>query len=155
HQRRRLPLAVGGTLLYVPILLQGLCEAPPSDPAARARLCEESPEQGHEHPYARLAAVDPFAAAKLHPREDSQVIRELEVHYLAGVPMAAFQAGDGLAERPFAAVVIGLNREREHLYRRIGVRIGWQLANGLLEETRALVDRGYRRREPALTGLGY
>jgi tRNA dimethylallyltransferase len=155
HQRRRLPLVVGGTGLYVRILLRGLCEAPPSDPAVRAQLCEEVREQGHDHLYARLVATDPLAAAKLHPRDASKIIRALEVHHLSGVPMSSFQAGHGFAERPFAALVIGLNREREHLYRRIEERIDWQLANGLLEETRDLLDRGYRRHEPALTGLGY
>ena len=69
--------------------------------------------------------------------------------------MSSFQAGHGFAERPFAALVIGLNRERAHLYRRIEERIDWQLANGLLEETRALLGRGYLRHGPALTGLGY
>jgi tRNA dimethylallyltransferase len=155
HQRRRLPVVVGGTGLYVRILLQGLCGAPPSDPAVRMQLCKEAREQGHDHLYARLIAVDPLTAAKLHPRDTSKIIRALEVHDLSGIPMSSFQAGHGFAERPFSALVIGLNRERGDLYRRIEERIDWQLANGLLEETRDLLARGYRRQEPALTGLGY
>ena len=155
HQRRRLPLIVGGTGLYVRILLQGLCDAPPSDPTVRARLCEEAREQGRDHLYARLVAADPVTAAKLHPRDASKIIRALEVHHLSGVPISSFQAGHGFAERPFSALVIGLNREREHLYRRIEERIDWQLTNGLLEEARDLLARGYRRHGPALTGLGY
>ena len=155
HQRRRLPLVVGGTGLYVRILLQGLCEAPASDPAVRAQLHGEAREQGHDHLYARLVVADPLTAAKLHPRDASKIIRALEVHRLSGVPMSSFQAAHGFAERPFAALVIGLNREREPLYRRIEERIDWQLANGLLEETRDLLARGYRRNGPALTGLGY
>jgi tRNA dimethylallyltransferase len=155
HQRRRLPLVVGGTGLYVRSLLQGLCAAPPSDPAVRAQLCEEARQQGHDHLYRRLAAADPLTAAKLHPRDASKIIRALEVYHLSGVPMSSFQAGHGFAERPFSALVIGLNREREHLYRRIEQRIDWQVANGLLEETRDLLARGYRRDGSALTGLGY
>ena len=155
HQRRRLPLVVGGTGLYVRILLQGLCEAPPSDPAVRAQLCEEAREQGYDHLYRRLAAADPLTAAKLHPRDASKIIRALEVYHLSGVPMSSFHAGHGFADRPFSALVIGLNREREHLYRRIEQRIDWQVANGLLEETCALLARGYRRDGSALTGLGY
>ena len=69
--------------------------------------------------------------------------------------MSSFQAEHGFSERPFSALVIGLNREREHLYRRIEERIDWQLANGLLEETRHLLARGYRRDDPGLKGLGY
>jgi len=155
HQRRRLPLVVGGTGLYVRILLQGLCDAPPSDPAVRAQFCEEAREQGPSHMYERLASVDPVTAAKLHPGDISKIIRALEVLHLSGVPMSSFQAGHGFTERPFSALVIGLNRERTHLYRRIEERIDWQLANGLLEETRDLLARGYRREAPAMTGLGY
>jgi tRNA dimethylallyltransferase len=155
YQRRRLPLVVGGTGLYVRILLQGLCEAPPSDPTVRTQLSEEAREQGHEHLYARLAAADPATAAKLHPRDTSKIIRALEVHRLSGVPLSSFQAGHAFMERPFSAFVIGLNREREHLYRRIEDRIEWQLANGLVQETRRLLDSGYRRDSPAMTGLGY
>jgi tRNA dimethylallyltransferase len=155
YERRRLPLVVGGTGLYVRVLLQGLCDAPPSDPNVRARLCEEAREQGLDGLHARLAAADPVTAAKLHPRDASKVIRALEVHHLSGVPMSAFQAGHGFIERPFSALVIGLNRERPHLYRRIEERIDWQLANGLVEETRALLEGGVRRESPAMTGLGY
>ena len=155
HQRGRLPLVVGGTGLYVRILLQGLCEAPPSNPVVRAQLCEEARAQGHDHLYARLATVDPVTAAKLHPRDTSKIVRALEVHHLSGVPMSSFQAGHGFSERPFSSLVIGLNREREHLYRRIEERIDWQLAHGLLEETCDLLARGYRRDDAAMTGLGY
>jgi tRNA dimethylallyltransferase len=155
HQRRALPLIVGGTGLYVRILLQGLCNAPPSDPGLRAQLCEEGREQGPVHLYERLAAADPMTAAKLHPRDTSKIIRALEVKHLSGIPMSSFQAGHGFADRPYSALVIGLNREREHLYRRIEERIEWQLANGLLEETRHLLAQAYRRESPAMTGLGY
>lgn len=155
HRQRRLPLVVGGTGLYVRILLQGLCEAPPSDPVVRAQLCEEIREHGHERLYARLAAADPVTAAKLHPRDTSKIIRALEVQHLSGVPMSAFQAEHGFTDRPFSTLVIGLNREREHLYRRIEARIDWQLDHGILEETRELLARGYRRDDPAMTGLGY
>lgn len=154
HERRRLPLVVGGTGLYVRILLQGLCGAPPSNPLVRAQLCQEAREHGHDHLYARLAAADPVTAGKLHPRDTSKIIRALEVHHLSGVPMSSFQAGHGFTERPFSSLVIGLNREREHLYRRIEERIDWQLANGLVEETRELLAR-YPRESAAMTGLGY
>ena len=155
YQSHRLPLVVGGTGLYVRILLEGLCEAPASDPGLRAQLCEEAREEGHDRLYARLAAADPLTAAKLHPHDTSKIIRALEVLRLSGVPMSSFQAGHGFAERPFSALVIGLNRERESLYRRIEERIDWQLANGLLEETRELLDRGYGPGSPGMTGLGY
>jgi tRNA dimethylallyltransferase len=155
YDRRKIPLVVGGTGLYMRILLQGLCEAPPSDPGVRAQLYAEAREQGQERLYARLAANDPVGAAKLHPRDTSKIIRALEVQELSGVPLSSFQAGHGFGDRPYSALVIGLNREKEDLYRRIEERIDWQLANGLLEETRHLLNQGYRRDAPSMTGLGY
>lgn len=155
HHQRRIPLVVGGTGLYVRILLQGLCDAPPSDPSVRAQLCEEARERGHENLYERLTAADPVTAAKLHPRDTSKIIRALEVHHLSGVPISSFQTRHGFAERPFSALVIGLNRERSSLYRRIEERIDWQLSNGLVEETRSLLEQGYPRTSPGMTGLGY
>lgn len=152
---RRLPLVVGGTGLYVRTLLKGLCEAPPADPALRAQLRQEARDQGADRFYARLVAVDPESASKLHPRDTSKVIRALEVYQLSGRPMSAFQAQHGFAERPYQALLIGLNRDRDALYRRIEERIDWQLAHGFIEETKQLLDRGYLRDSAAMKGLGY
>jgi tRNA dimethylallyltransferase len=155
YERRQLPLVVGGTGLYVRTLLQGLCAAPSGDPILRAQLCKEAYEQGPDRFYARLVAVDPVTASKLHPRDTPKVIRALEVHHLSGRPMSEFQQRHRFAERPFSALLIGLNRERNALYRRIEERIDWQLANGLVQETRQLVDHGYPRDCAAMKGLGY
>jgi tRNA dimethylallyltransferase len=155
YRRRMLPLLVGGTGLYVRTLLQWLCEAPPSDPRVRARLRHEAYEQGGEQLYARLALVDPLTAAKLHPRDVPKILRALEVYLQSGSPLSSFQSMHGFRERPFSALVIGLNRERDHLYRRIEERIDWQLSHGLIDETQTLLRRGYRRDSPAMKGLGY
>jgi len=146
---------VGGTGLYVRTLLKGLCDAPPTDPMMREALRQEAKEQGHDRLYARLVTVDPVAAARLHPRDESKVIRALEVYQLSGRRMSEFQEEHGFAERPFAALIIGLNRDRDALYRRIEERIDWQLAHGLIEETTQLLAQGYRRDSAAMKGLGY
>jgi tRNA dimethylallyltransferase len=155
YRRGMLPLLVGGTGLYVRTLLQGLCEAPPSDPLVRARLRHDACEQGSEQLYARLVLVDPLTAAKLHPRDTSKILRALEVYLQSGLPLSSFQSKHGFSERPFSALVIGLNRGREQLYRRIEERIDWQLTHGLVDETQTLLARGYRRDSPAMKGLGY
>ncbi len=155
HRARRLPFIVGGTGLYVRTLLQGLCAAPPADPAVRAALRREAKEQGHDRLYARLVTVDPHTAARLHPRDEAKVIRALEVHQLSGRRMSEFQAQHRFAEKPFASLVIGLDRDRASLYRRIEERIDCQLAHGLVEETRQLLARGYQRDSAAMKGLGY
>ena len=151
----RLPLVVGGTGLYVRTLIKGLCDAPPADPIVRAALRQDAKDQGHDRLYARLVAVDPVAAARLHPRDESKVIRALEVYQLSGRRMSEFQEEHGFAERPFSVLIIGLNRDRSALYRRIEERIDWQLAHGLIEETTQLLAQGYRRDSAAMKGLGY
>lgn len=155
YRDRRLPLVVGGTGLYVRTLLKGLCDAPPADPTVRAALRQEAKDQGYDCLYARLVDVDPAAAARLHPRDESKVIRALEVHQLSGRRMSEFQQEHGFAKRPFSALIIGLNRERGALYRRIEERIDWQLAHGLIEETKQLLAQGYQRDSGAMKGLGY
>ncbi|HEY6639961.1 MAG TPA: tRNA (adenosine(37)-N6)-dimethylallyltransferase MiaA [Nitrospiraceae bacterium] len=151
----RLPLVVGGTGLYVRTLLKGLCDAPPADPILRAALRREAKDQGHDRLYARLVEVDPATAARLHPRDESKVIRALEVHQLSGRRMSEFQQEHGFAERPFSTLIIGLNRDRDALYRRIEERIDWQLAHGLIEETQQLLIQGHQRTSAAMKGLGY
>jgi len=151
----RLPLVVGGTGLYVRTLLKGLCDAPQADPTVRAALRQEAKDQGHDHLYARLVEVDPVAAARLHPRDKSKVVRALEVFQLSGRRMSEFQQEHGFAERPYSALVIGLNRDRDALYRRIEERIDWQLAHGLIEETKQFLVQGYRLDSVAMKSLGY
>ena len=155
HRDLRLPLVVGGTGLYVRTLIKGLCDAPPSDPIVRAALRQDAKDHGHDRLYARLVAVDPVAAARLHPRDESKVIRALEVYQLSGRRMSEFQEGHRFAERPFSVLIIGLNRDRNALYRRIEARIDWQLAHGLIEETKLLLVQGYQRDSAAMKGLGY
>ena len=155
YRDHRLPLVVGGTGLYVRTLLKGLCDAPPTDPIVRAALKQEAEDQGHDRLYARLVEVDPVAASRLHPRDESKVLRALEVYQLSGRRMSEFQQEHGFAERPFSTLMIGLNRDRDALYRRIEERIDWQLAHGLIEETKQLLDQGYQRDSAAMKGLGY
>jgi tRNA dimethylallyltransferase len=155
YQDSRLPLVVGGTGLYVRTLLKGLCNAPPADPIMRAALWREAEDHGHDRLYATLVKVDPASAARLHPRDESKVIRALEVYQLSGRRMSEFQYEHQFSEKPFSALIIGLNRDRGALYRRIEERIDWQLAHGLIEETKQLLAQGYQRTGAAMKGLGY
>ncbi len=155
YARKQLPLVVGGTGLYVRTLLKGLCEAPPADAELRKQLQREAREQGDDRFYARLVEVDPATAARLHPKDVSKVIRALEVFQLSGKSLLSFQSVHQFAERPYRTLVFGLQRDREALYRRIEERIDWQLAHGMVDETRALLQQGYQRESAAMKGLGY
>jgi tRNA dimethylallyltransferase len=151
----RLPFVVGGTGLYIRTLVRGLCSAPQADPKVRADLKELREQEGRNGLYAELMRVDPAATAKLHPNDESKVMRALEVYRLSGRLMSEIQAEHRFQEAPFSSLLIGLQRTTETLYRRIDERIDWQLTHGMIEETRLLLDRGYGRELGSMKGLGY
>lgn len=151
----RLPFVVGGTGLYLRTLVRGLCPAPQADPHIRADLKKLRDEQGRDGLYAELMRVDPETAARLHPNDESKVIRALEVFRLSGCTMSTMHDEHRFQDTPFSALLIGLQRPKATLYRRIEERIDWQLTHGMVEETRALLDRGYGRELGSMKGLGY
>ncbi|MFZ1805546.1 MAG: tRNA (adenosine(37)-N6)-dimethylallyltransferase MiaA [Nitrospira sp.] len=151
----QLPFVVGGTGLYLRTLVRGLCPAPQADLQVRAALKKLRDEQGRDGLYAELMRVDRETAARLHPNDESKVMRAIEVYRLSGRPLSTVQAEHGFHETPFSALLIGLERKKETLYRRIEERIDWQLTHGMVEETRALLDRGYGRELASMKGLGY
>ena len=151
----RLPFVVGGTGLYIRTLVRGLCPAPQADLQVRADLKKLRDERGRDGLYAELMCVDPETAARLHPNDESKVMRAIEVYRLSGRPLSTVQAEHRFQETPFSTLLIGLERKKETLYRRIEERIDWQLTHGMVEETRSLLDRGYGRELGSMKGLGY
>jgi tRNA dimethylallyltransferase len=150
--RDRLPLLVGGTPLYVNAVVEGwrIPRVPP-DPAFRARLEAEAETIGLPALAARLAAVDPVAAARSGANL-RRVIRALEIYEATGRPMSA-QEGKG--PRPFATLEIGLTMPREALYAAVDRRVDDQIARGLVDEVRALLVAGLSPEAPAMSALGY
>ncbi|HKS70644.1 MAG TPA: tRNA (adenosine(37)-N6)-dimethylallyltransferase MiaA [Ktedonobacterales bacterium] len=151
--RGALPLLVGGTGLYVRAVVDGLAiPAVAPAPELRAELEAEAAAHGPEALHARLAALDPDAAARIAPRNTRRLIRALEVTLLTGRP---FSAQQGRRPTPYRPLLIGLNMDRAALYARAAARIEAMLAAGLVEETRTLVARGYDWTLPAMSSLGY
>ena len=151
--RGALPLQVGGTGLYVRAVVDGLAiPAVAPAPELRAELEAEAAAHGPEALHARLAALDPPAAARIAPRNTRRLIRALEVTLLTGRP---FSAQQGRRPTPYRPLLIGLNMDRAALYARADARIEAMLATGLVDETRALVARGYDWALPAMSSLGY
>ncbi len=153
HQRGRVPLLVGGTGLYVRAVLDGLRipEVLP-DPELRARLAKEAAVISAEALHARLAALDPTAAARIDPRNVRRVIRALEVCLTAGQPISELQQA---SPPPYRILRIGLTRPRTQLYARIDARVDAMIAAGLVDEVHSLLARGYGPELPAMSGLGY
>jgi tRNA dimethylallyltransferase len=143
--RGKLPLLVGGTMLYFKGLRDGLDNLPQADPELRARLDREVAEKGTPALHARLAELDPQTAARLSPNDTQRVQRALEIHALCGQPMSTLLARAPKMELPFDILPLSLEpSDRSVLHARIAARFDAMLtaADGLLDEVRRLRARG-------------
>jgi tRNA dimethylallyltransferase len=157
--RGRLPLLVGGTMLYFKALRDGLDEMPPADAAVRAQLDAEAAERGWPALHAELARVDPATAARLPPNDAQRVQRALEVFRVSGRPLSEWQrgpAGDA-AERAAAWPMVSLEpASRAWLHQRIADRFDAMLQGGFVAEVQRLRARGDLRPElPSMRCVGY
>ena len=144
--RGKLPLLVGGTMLYFKALRDGLDELPQADPALRARLDAEAAQLGMPALHARLARLDPATAARLQPNDSQRIQRALEIIELTGQPMSSLLSNRAAPELPFALLPLALEpSDRAVLHERIAQRFDAMLADeerGLLAEVAALRARG-------------
>lgn len=146
-------IVVGGTGLYVRALLLGLFEGPPASPELRAELAALGIAALRE----QLERVDPAAAAKIEKNDEKRMIRALEVFQLTGEPMSAHQARHDHRTLPrrYDARLIGLNPEREDLYKAIDTRVDEMIAAGFEAEVAALRARGFRPPLRSQQAIGY
>lgn len=155
EERKVLPLLTGGTGLYIRAVTRGFAfPEGPGDPQLRSRLNEEATRLGKEEMHRKLQAVDPVSAVKIHPNDLKRVLRALEVYFLTGTPISQQQKA-GAFTLPGETIYIAVTREREELYRRIEKRVDQMLAQGLLEEVRNLLKKGYSPELQSMQGLGY
>ncbi|MCC5862933.1 MAG: tRNA (adenosine(37)-N6)-dimethylallyltransferase MiaA [Gammaproteobacteria bacterium] len=155
--RGRLPLLVGGTMLYFRALLQGLSPLPPRDPALRARLDAQAAVGGWPALHARLAELDPEAAARIQPRDAQRIQRAMEVATLTGQPLSGLQSRQPGPPAPWQFLTIALiPGDRGRLAADIAARFDRMMERGLLEEVRALYGRDdLDEHTPALRAVGY
>ena len=154
--RGRLPLLVGGTMLYLRALLQGLSELPSSDPALRAQLAIELAERGATELHGELAAIDPAAAARIHPNDPQRLLRALEVYRQTGTPISVLQQAWRAAPRRGGVLIALAPADRSVLHERIARRFDAMLEAGFLDEVRALMQRpGMHADLPSMRAVGY
>lgn len=151
----RLPFVVGGTGLYVRTLVRGLCDAPQAQPDFRDQLLGEARlrEKGYLHQ--ELSRVDPESAQRLHPNDEVKIMRALEVHHVSGKRLSELQREHRFSGESFSPLLLGLNRDRDVLSGRIEQRVDTFFTNGLVDETRMLLAKGYHRALGSMKGLGY
>ncbi|MGH7926579.1 MAG: tRNA (adenosine(37)-N6)-dimethylallyltransferase MiaA [Candidatus Binatia bacterium] len=155
HERNHGVVVCGGTGLYIKALTRGLFRGPGQDPELRQSFQREIDEKGLGPLYRRLFDLDPTVASSIHPNDRQRTIRALEVFQLTGKPLSHWQREHAFREEAFEALKIGLNRERGELYDRINRRSERMIQDGLLEEVRALVNRGYSVDLKPLRSVGY
>lgn len=157
HQRGKIPLLAGGTMLYFRALERGLAVLPEADYAIRARLEDEAERQGWAVLHARLAVVDPEAAARIHMNDPQRIQRALEVYELTGEPLSHLLERTGGEPFPYPiAKWIVAPRDRAWLHARIAMRFRQMLEQGLVDEVQRLRERGdLDTSKPAIRAVGY
>lgn len=162
--RGKIPLLVGGTMLYFRVLEEGLADLPAADPEVREAILREARTSGWPALHRQLARVDPDSAAAIHPNHSQRIQRALEIYRLAGRPVSTLkreqrEAGTGidpLVDHYAVTRLALLPHRRELLHDRIAQRFRAMLDAGLIDEVRALRGRGDLGPElPALRAVGY
>lgn len=157
HGRGRIPLLVGGTMLYFHGLLHGIAALPPADASLRQALQDELARCGLEAMHAELARIDPQAAARIHPNDPQRILRALEVFRITGRPLSTLQRAAGSEPGHFVPVkIILMPEDRGVLHRRIRDRFVAMMDAGFLEEVAALHGRGdLHPGLPSIRSVGY
>lgn len=153
----RIPLLVGGTMLYYRAMEYGLSDLPQKDEEVRKRLDEEARTLGLEAMHRRLSQVDPVSAARIHPNDPQRLLRALEVHAITGEPMSRLWERDSGEQLPFRLIKLALAPgERSLLHERIEQRFRQMIAHGLVEEVERLHARGDLNPDlPSIRCVGY
>ena len=153
----RIPLLVGGTMLYFRALLQGLSELPESDVVIRQKLEQQAKEIGWEKMHQRLAEVDVEAAARIHPNDPQRISRALEVYEMTGTAMSQLQKEQKAEPLPYQVLKLALiPSDRALLHQRIEKRFSQMLEQGLIDEVKTLRNRGDLHQDlPAIRAVGY
>jgi tRNA dimethylallyltransferase len=146
---------VGGTGLYIKTLLGGLLQCPSADQGLRRNLQAQAQEQGLDAMVRRLEELDPVSAKKIHAHDKVRILRALEIIELTKKPLSALVQGHGFQDAALRALKICLQIDREELYHRINERSLLMVERGLVQETLALLARGYSPDLKPMKSLGY
>lgn len=153
----KIPLLVGGTMMYFRILQQGIATLPTADSTVRAELKARAEKEGWASLHAYLASVDAVAAKRINPNDSQRIQRALEVYLLTGKNMTEWQTQNTSPLSDYKIHNIALMpANREHLHERIALRFDQMLADGFIDEVRALYERGDLTADmPSIRSVGY
>jgi len=155
RSRGNIPLIVGGTGLYIKVLLYGLCQAPSRSETLRRILRNISANKGTRRLWDYLARLDPPTADKVSPKDEARLIRYLEIIFLSGRTPSTLHSRHGFSQPSLEAGIFCLAPQRETLYAAIDTRVIAMLENGLVPETERLLRMGYSRDLAPMKALAY
>ncbi|MEZ3433097.1 MAG: tRNA (adenosine(37)-N6)-dimethylallyltransferase MiaA [Lachnospiraceae bacterium] len=156
YQNGHIPIVVGGTGFYIQALLYDIdFTENDGDQAFRKRLSDYAKEHGAHALHDRLRSVDEKAAEAIHENNVKRVIRALEYYEKTGERISEHNERESAKASPYRSAYFVLNDKREHLYEKINLRVDDMIKEGLVEEVRALKDKGYKASDVAMQGLGY
>lgn len=164
HQQQRLPLLVGGTMLYFKILQQGIADLPSADPVIREKLVKQAQQYGWEYLHDYLKKIDPVSAQRIHPNDPQRMQRAIEIYELTGKPMSALwseaqnQTKTKSNNNQFNFINLALELDRKILHQRIEQRFDQMLEQGFISEVEMLYakkNQGIHADLPAIKSAGY
>lgn len=156
YSRGRIPILVGGTGFYIQAIVRDIdFTENESDPAYREDLERMAEEKGALFLHEQLRRVDPEAAGEIHAHNKKRVIRALEFYHLTGEKISEHNRREREKKSPYCFAYFVLNDDRKELYERIDARVDKMMEEGLLDEVKALKDRGCTRDMVSMQGLGY
>ena len=156
-RRGKIPILVGGTMLYFNALLNGLAVLPEANSAIRAKLDQDLKQLGKDVLHQRLAQIDPLAAARIHPNDPQRIQRALEVYEISGKPLSSFFNADQGEDLPYQKIkLIIAPPDRKILHDIIAQRFRNMLEQGFINEVKTLYLRGdLTEKMPSIRAVGY
>ncbi len=155
HKKDKLPLIVGGTGFYIKALLEGIFKAPSIPREIREKLIHSAEEKNSDYLYEYLREKDPSSAERTNPNDLHRIIRALEVYEATGKTITQLWQENPSDKKYFKTFNILISEDREILYNRINHRVDDMIKNGLLNEMKELLEKGYNEKSPGMNTVGY
>ena len=157
HQRKKIPLLVGGTIMYFHALQFGITELPAANADIREKIENTASEHGWNYVHSQLAAVDPESAEKIHPNDAQRIQRALEVYEITGVKLSSFYTTQANIRQDISILNIGLfPEERSKLHQQIAARFDKMINDGVIEELKSLRQQWKLSAQmPSMRCIGY
>jgi tRNA dimethylallyltransferase len=154
-QKKKIPLLVGGSGMYLRAVLRNMDNIPKADESIRKKLKESIRKDGIEKYYQELKKIDSRYARKISANDHRRIIRALEVYHITGLPFSKFQKVWENPQEEYDSIIVGLDVKKQDLYKCINKRVEDMFKRGLVGEVKNLISKGYKNCSSLLQAVGY